>query len=199
MNWIECNLPWAYHNYDDAPKSPDYPNLDDQIRVLFGKTVDEVMFENFGQDSFNSSIWIEFRDIDDEITQEVNILNLSFEEARIEKIRRLELLDNSAVKAVLNYRNHKSLVNEWYNSQPEIVKIEEEHSKKYKVWTDFQKKKSFSGRGLAVSGTLIEVQVDDKVETHLIGTINEQGGVCNDCSAFKNDAIILRYKVVYSQ
>lgn len=52
---------------------------------------------------------------------------------------------------------------------------------------------SFCGRGLNNPGTIVEV--DGKM--HLIGTINELGGVCDDCVGFDGDSIVTRYKVAY--
>ena len=47
---------------------------------------------------------------------------------------------------------------------------------------------------------MIDVQVDEggesEVQRHVIGTINRNVGVCDDCVAFGNNAIVLRAKVL---
>lgn len=53
---------------------------------------------------------------------------------------------------------------------------------------------SFAGNGLNEPGTLIETEVG----VFLIGHINPNRGVCDDCVEFGNDMIIKRYKVVWS-
>ena len=50
----------------------------------------------------------------------------------------------------------------------------------------------FSNKNLANPGTIIEVEGSK----HLIGDINTQRGVCDDCTAFKNNDIVTRYKVL---
>jgi hypothetical protein len=62
-------------------------------------------------------------------------------------------------------------------------------------------KDSFSGRGLNKPGTLIEIEETfhhNKTRTqHLIGDINVNRGVCDDCTAFQHDAIVTKYAVVF--
>lgn len=54
--------------------------------------------------------------------------------------------------------------------------------------------KCFCGLGLNNPGTLIELE---NGKLHLIGTINTNTGLCDDCSAFDNSTIIKRYAVVF--
>ena len=60
-------------------------------------------------------------------------------------------------------------------------------------WT--MKGDSFCERELHNPGTL--VQTEDGI--FLIGDINQLAGVCDDCKAFGNDTIILRYKVIWNK
>ena len=69
--------------------------------------------------------------------------------------------------------------------------------KKYgKTWRELRNK------GLVKAGTILELkgrQGGSGTETtarYLIGDINKLGGVCDDCMAFDDDAIVLRYREV---
>ena len=55
------------------------------------------------------------------------------------------------------------------------------------VWHEFCEK------GLNEPGTLVEIKDSG---TYLIGDVNTNRGVCDDCTAFNRDAIVKRYKVV---
>ncbi len=52
--------------------------------------------------------------------------------------------------------------------------------------------------GLNKAGTLIEVKLGEETHQYLIGHINTNCGVCDDCVEFGSDAIIKRYMVVWS-
>lgn len=51
---------------------------------------------------------------------------------------------------------------------------------------------SFCGQRLNVPGTQIEVEG----EVYLIGDINPNRGVCDDCTEFRSSAIVTRYRVL---
>ena len=61
-------------------------------------------------------------------------------------------------------------------------------------WYSYKHKNSFCGKKLNKPGTLIEMENGD---VHLIGTINKEGGVCDDCMDFHNNSIVARYKIVW--
>lgn len=54
---------------------------------------------------------------------------------------------------------------------------------------------SLIARGLNRPGVLIDTE--DGV--YLIGHINDQRGVCDDCTAFERGIIVKRYKIVWSE
>jgi hypothetical protein len=69
---------------------------------------------------------------------------------------------------------------------------------------------SFSKRGLDVPGVLVRVRVDrrtgnsgivrsEDVSDYLIGHINPIGGICDDCTDFSRDSIVIAYKKVWSE
>jgi len=55
-----------------------------------------------------------------------------------------------------------------------------------------EQKVTFLGRKLAKPG--VEVEVGSK--RYLIGDINRNGGVCDDCMAFEPTAVVTRYRVL---
>lgn len=55
---------------------------------------------------------------------------------------------------------------------------------------------SFEERKLNKPGTLI---FTEKGETFLIGHINRLRGVCDDCTEFSGETIILGYKVIWQE
>ena len=59
-----------------------------------------------------------------------------------------------------------------------------------------RKGENFTDRGLNQSGTLIEIESG---EQFLIGDINDVGGICNDCRAFPDRAVVKRYKIVWKR
>lgn len=56
-------------------------------------------------------------------------------------------------------------------------------------------KDSFKERGLAQPGTLI----DTEKGVFLIGHINPNRGICDDCTEFDNETIVKRYKIVWKE
>lgn len=58
----------------------------------------------------------------------------------------------------------------------------------------FSKLDSFESRDLNKPGT--QVEVNGKL--YLIGDINGMRGVCDDCTEFPDDAIVTRYRVVWT-
>lgn len=57
------------------------------------------------------------------------------------------------------------------------------------TWDAFEKQ-----QGGRASDALIGLQVEVDGETFLIGSINRLRGVCDDCEAFRGDAIVTRYR-----
>ncbi|MHB0965535.1 MAG: hypothetical protein ACYC36_03685 [Bellilinea sp.] len=55
--------------------------------------------------------------------------------------------------------------------------------------------KEFDERGLSAPGTLIDTEHGE----FLIGDINPNRGVCDDCVEFGEHTIVKRYKIVWSK
>jgi hypothetical protein len=60
---------------------------------------------------------------------------------------------------------------------------------------------SFVGMKLNKPGVLVEVTLLDDDEKHqfLIGHINKNRGICDDCTAFDEFETVLRYKIVWEE
>ena len=52
---------------------------------------------------------------------------------------------------------------------------------------------SFCGRGLNLPGTLIEFELDGKLERRLIGDIDTNGGICGCCADVRGNMVVTRY------
>ena len=62
------------------------------------------------------------------------------------------------------------------------------------IWgNEWKKKDSFSERKLNKPGVLVKME-DGK--QYLIGHINKNRGICDDCVAFDNHDIVVKYKVL---
>jgi hypothetical protein len=70
------------------------------------------------------------------------------------------------------------------------------------TWLEFMVGATLNLASLRKPGVLIEVQDEDydgnklPIKRYLIGDINRVAGVCDDCSAFEDKAIILRAKIM---
>lgn len=77
----------------------------------------------------------------------------------------------------------------WQSLQPET----KEYNKKMDEWEAAQENvKSFRLMGLNKPGTLIRLK---NGTIHLIGTINTNCGVCDDCTAFGGNTVIESYSI----
>jgi len=63
--------------------------------------------------------------------------------------------------------------------------------------SSFKGKDSFCERGLNKAGVLILVK--GQKSPILIGHINKNGGVCDDCKAFGNEEIVVAYKAIWEE
>jgi hypothetical protein len=71
-----------------------------------------------------------------------------------------------------------------------------EQTKKETEWVMFGGSyREFDEAGLAAPGTLIVVDGDD----YLIGDINTNRGVCDDCTEFSGDAVVEKYCIVWQR
>ena len=92
---------------------------------------------------------------------------------------------------------------DWYNKRViNDSKISEYLKKRDELRIFLAKEygRNFCSCRLCKAGTLIEVEVDGKLETYLIGHINETGSFANDGMAFYGKtAIVKRYKIIWKE
>lgn len=200
--WIEINLPW--YVYDDISdpnlNSLEYPNLDTEIKKIFGCTAKDKELQLFGSELLDSKDWADFSKLRDaaERKSSLELPNATYEEKKEATNQILLQSTHPVVKRVFEYREFKNKIDDWYYSHPEVLKIIEENDRRRKTRQEIMSKKSFCGMGLNTPGTLIEVEIAGILTIELIGSINTSCGVCGDCSAFGNDTIVKRYKKVHN-
>lgn len=187
INWIECNLPWnnesneSYINWKNL--QPKYPKdeADKLVKEKFGLTYDEInsvvtplsVISNFENLQYNFSYEKNLKEL----------LTLTSDPDLIKFIRHKILLQE-----ILEFEDSLPIVQQ-YSEQYDLAYNEYEKSCKENISKNFFPT-------LAKSGTLIELESGKVL---LIGDINEEGGVCNDCLGINKSDIIKRYAVIYSK
>ncbi len=88
-------------------------------------------------------------------------------------------------------------ISDWKFEEPEYI----EWNKLCKEWDEKQDQikkdnPTFCGNNLNKAGTLIKLE-DNRV--FLIGHINRNCGVCDDCVGFSGNAVIKEYSVIYEK
>lgn len=198
-NWIECNLPWNCLDYSTAPLNPINADYSDRIRAEFGEIPEELLHRTIGKDLYSSPKYQSYLVASGQVNQIINSSNVVYEDRTVEFDKLMALNSDPSVKEVYNYKKFLDRIWNWKNSLPEYVRSLAEWRIKYNIWEQEQKLKSFTGLGLNKVGTLIEVHSydgPDETKKYLIGDINEDCGVCGECSEFPNNSIVLRYKVL---
>jgi len=198
MNWIEINLPWS-EPYDANTAQPEYiehPSLDEEVKEHFGYTEAELVKKYFGEGFdyyINSKVFNEYHKLSNKI--------LDYED-EADRDRQLLALNNKSVNATLEFFAKVRPINQWLEEHPTTRLINDKNAAISAAFKAEQKKnaKSFTGRGLAKSGVLMEVKIagdDNRLTKMLIGDINESGGVCDDCRGISQDDIVIRYCVLW--
>lgn len=189
-DWIEINLPWKDSgSTEDWNNRPLPPDASDQVRELFGYSLDELtaLIDFDLKQQLADDL-----DLDTEPSGEILPDDWSEEaEAAAEeekcRIFRAEYQKRHPEQWALDEKRI-AIVN-WLSSRPP----DPSHVAAMDAWQARIDSMSFTGRGLAVPGTQIEMADGER---HLIGEINQNGGVCDDCMAFGAEDIIVRYRVL---
>jgi hypothetical protein len=205
-DWIECGLPWDASSTSGGPhdyKSP--PDFSDRVREQFGFTKKELEEQTFGKYAlyWDSPVYKEYSKISDELEEQLipTLLDTNNLTNNLDKEvdALLKSSTNESVKAVLAYFAKTSEIDEFIASQLEYLETEAYNDKLDEEYQSKLSISSFTGAGLALAGTLIEVKkVDGTMSQMLIGNINELGGVCDDCTDIRSDDIIIRYKRIWT-
>ena len=180
IEWIECNLPWQAPYWAETPDAPD---LSEREREVFGFT---------NKEKEAKVNWEEIMSLD--YRMDIGLEDSSWDEKERKKSEKFkELQDtNTNVKVMLEYKTFEEKYEEWWEKQPEIKSWIVECDS---IEKEFERTKDgFCDRGLNKPGTLIEL---DNGKFHLIGSINSNRGICDDCVAFDNSTIVKRYRRIW--
>lgn len=176
--WIECNLPYDACRFVDDADLPQRPDVSDQERAQFGKSIQELT-DSHGDDKLAD---LGYRFIS--ISWELSRAETHKEETRIAK--------EVGMSDVLRTKRQIEKIERWRETSPEYVAWGESYKAEHDRLSKESEGRTFVGQGLAKPGTQIEV--DGKL--YLIGDINPNRCVCDDCTAFDMDAIVTRYRVL---
>jgi hypothetical protein len=208
--WIDLNLPYAINNV----KTLEIPDLSKFEIEEFGSTISDII-KSFSQNDekdvayYNTKSYMEFEDMEinlEELVKKEICGEQSIEESDEDYLNRCDLkqddinreLDARIIKLNLPIYKKICLVRgqfDWKHKKLEQLGYYEANEK----YMESQTINSFCGRGLNNPGTLIEVEENGKLSEYLIGDINVNCGVCNDCVAFNSNAIVKRYKIVWTK
>jgi len=200
--WIELNLPFNVTMDYSKIKYPKIPTLNKRAKKELGMSLDEsekTLLSEGEECVYDNRICQEFDKIDHDIREKLYKKNLSNDDFKIERIKRLKKIKNRSVDLVLKSLEFKDSYYEWLEKQPEYI----EYFRKHEQITSELKEKlrvmSFRGLGLSKPGVLIEVEQNGKLNQYLIGDVNIYSGVCDDCREFDDDIIIKRYKIIWEK
>lgn len=198
--WIEINLPYDYCG-DSDQNFPSCPELTEKGKEIFGFSVAEARAMLLGDKQFLSET-DEGNHYFDEVHKARDLLQKQNIDVDSDEGQDLiqDHLDELALKdeplqSVISFIKFQRQWDEWHNLQPEVLQWIENNQIRRKE----EAKKSFSGLGLNIPGTLIEVETFDGLKQYLIGDINTNRGVCDDCCEFDRATVIKRYKIVWKQ
>lgn len=194
--WIEINLPWRVSL--PHPKMPEFPDLSTKVKSHFGYTLTELEERFFPKSEYDDGdrvldhpIFIEYEKVRDLLEGE----GFNGEELK----NKLEAHPDWHVKQVMKWKRIKQELIDWEDEQPEMLAAIREDNRLSAEYQEQEAKMSFSRSGLAKAGTVIEIEDSGgKISQMMIGNINEQGGVCDDCRGIEDNAMVKRYLIVWS-
>lgn len=169
IDWIDVNLPWRVEVQREVPPYPQEA-VDKVVFAEFGFTKEQ-LFEEF-QAKHNVEAWGARYDSEQPERDEADALY-----AKVQRIN--EFVESADIPEL-----------DAWGAESQRVHAEEKAERE---------RTSFRFSELNRPGVLIEVQHNDKVERFLLGNINCNAGVCDDCMAFDDDAIVLRAKVLIQE
>jgi len=175
--WITCNLPWSNTGFVTDDRLPPPPDLSAQEKAQFGVAQAEIhdaaAFERLG----------------------VLLLPAMYLK-RKSRVRAAEerLAKKAGMSQVLVNMRLCQNIEMWRRELPEYKAYLAVRSAEFDRLQAGDDALTFKGQGLAVPGT--QVEVDGKA--YLIGNINPNRGLCDDCTAFDSDAIVTRHRVLCS-
>lgn len=182
--WVEINLLWKVNIYLPDPPPPPVDLINQKVKEYFGFTNQEL------QNNF-----VDKWDLSDEVEWQFQLEELT------------EINDPRMI--VVEYRamqDQQNLIDDFVETLPEVILWNRECDQVREQQKEAEAKACFIYSPLNHPGVLIEVwdgetaEDGSKITTrHLIGDINHIAGVCDDCTAFEDDAIVLRAMVLISE
>jgi len=178
IEWIEAGLPFSRTpTRDEDIQYPKSPNLDEEMRAVFGQT-------------FEDTHEIADGPLRKEYSKEMDVL---MEEVEDDGQDPYEILPNSWLNSgdaerviyagnVLLRRSMRT----WETQHPATLAYR-------KAWDTARLAGTFAGLGLVRPGVQVEMGDGKKL---LIGDINQLRGVCDDCTEFDAEDIVVRYRVL---
>jgi hypothetical protein len=198
--WIEINLPWRKYT-DPQENSPPYPQklVDKLVREKFGQTIEEL--ESLYAEKYGKSSREVFYDIKFGLEDEHPFDESVYEEDYERYQKEIEgLIENSQEPMIVEMRTltlARGAIEEFIDQIPEVITWARAFDRFCRQLEEEDKKASFSLSDLCRPGVLIEVQdTRGNKKRYLIGDINCNSGVCDDCTVFEPESIVLRAKVM---
>lgn len=206
-DWVEVNLPWYVDNpTNDLIKSLGkeqdkyYKRFSKEFKKKYGiewseysGILNDILYTSCG---YVPGDYVNFVKELDTIAKKYPLIK-----QRVENEPLLELLTtckNKRVRTIVEafiVRNTAEIESDdWSNKNDNYIKCKEYRRLLY---AEEKKERGFYGHPLKKAGTLIEVLIGEEKKQFLIGHINESCGVCDDCTEFGKDTIVLRAKVVW--
>jgi hypothetical protein len=168
-DWIDVNLPWSVEVEHETAPYPEEA-VDKAVFAEFGFTKEQL----YGEFKVKHGVeaWLARYDCEEPERKEADEL--------FEKVESINKFVETADIPELDV---------WV---AESARIHAEEKAE-------RKRTSFRHSDLNRPGVLIEVQHNNKRSIFLLGNINCNAGICNDCTAFDDDAIVLRAKVLIQE
>jgi|SRR5271157_6581731 len=201
QKWVKINKPWSV-NID--LKQPKYPvkAVKKAVMEMFCTTQEKVK-DDF-EKKHKASMW----DAESLIRENISVQVYKEHEEHPELLGDLDGEIDARLKAskdpilveIRKLRKLNKKIDKFTETIPEVIAWKEKFDLIRKKEILKVQKACFSRSELNRPGVLIEVQYKDgKTGKHLIGHINTNCGVCDDCTAFNNDTIVLRAKVLVQE
>lgn len=195
MNWIEINKPW-YVSLE--MKKPLYP----------AKTLRKAVFDKFG--IFPEDVFNEFKNkhgksfvavidsirgkISEEVYKNYSEQSSEDQEEKIEAI--MKASKDPVLVEIRKLKRLKKKIEKFVDKHPVFIAWTKKLAVVRNKLNEKEKKACFEKSELNRPGVLVEIKDNTGVTKYLIGHINKNRGVCDDCTAFDKDAIVLRAKVL---
>jgi len=176
MQWIELNLPYSGYEYQYTEE----PDLSQEMIEEFKTTPDMIL------DSYSKNI--------SDVLDDYLLFGKHKTYQNIEEWHDKENVQLSLDKLKQDLELITTIY-VWKDSHPKMLDyktrsntLEEEYERKIK--------ETFQEKGLAQPG--IQIELDDG-KRYLIGHINRNRGVCDDCTQFSGSDIVVRYRRLVSE